>query len=124
MAVTYDRIYADEDGESHFETVEVALKEVDYAPPADPVYLSELEAATKVGVLMVSPGPAGDWHPTPVTQYLVVVSGEAEITVSDGEKRRFKPGQVFLTADKTGKGHYSENVSSEPLVLMVIHLPD
>ena len=124
MGSTYERVYSDDDGESRFETVEVAFQEVDYAPPANPVFLSDLEATTKVGFLMVSPGPAGDWHPTPVTQYVVVVSGEMEITVSDGEKRRFKPGQVFLVTDKTGKGHYSENVSSEPLVLVVIHLPD
>lgn len=32
--ITYARLYADENGESHFEDVEIDLKLTDYAPPA------------------------------------------------------------------------------------------
>jgi hypothetical protein len=123
MTTTYQRIYSDENGESHFETVEVSFQEVDYAPPADPVFVSDLEDATRFGFLMAGPGSAGAWHPTPVAQYVIVVSGEFDITVSDGTKRRFAAGQTFLVEDQTGKGHYSEIVSDEPAVLAVVHLP-
>ena len=124
MATTYDRIYADEDGGSHFETVEVSFQEVDYAPPADPMFVSDLEDASRFGFVMAPHGPLGDWHPTPLAQYMIVVSGEVEITVSDGAKRRFSAGQAFLLADDTGRGHYTEIVSGEPGVVAVVHLPD
>lgn len=124
MATTYERIYADEDGESHFETVEVAFKEVDYAPPAEPMHVSELEDASRFGFVTAGSGPLGDWHPTPVRQYMIPISGEFEITVSDGSKRRFGPGRPLLLEDQTGKGHYTTMVSEDPAVLAVIHLPD
>ena len=33
----YHRVYADDQGESHFEDVTVPMKTVDYAPPAPPL---------------------------------------------------------------------------------------
>ncbi len=123
MATTYERVYADENGESHFETVEVSFQEVDYAPPANLMFLSDLEDAARFGFLSAPPGPLGEWHPTPVVQYIIIMSGEVEVTVSDGAKRRFTAGHVILQADQTGKGHYSEIVSDEPVVLAVVHLP-
>lgn len=123
MATTYERMYSDENGESHFETVEVSFQEMDYAPPADPMFVSDLEDATRFGFVMAPPGPLGEWHPTPVAQYMIVVSGEIEVTVSDGAKRRFAAGQALLLADQTGKGHYTEIVSEEPVVVAVVQLP-
>ncbi len=123
MSTTYDRVYADENGESHFETVEVSFQEVDYAPPADPMFVSDLEDATRFGFVSAPPGPLGEWHPTPVAQYFIVVSGEIEITVGEGAKRRFTAGQILLLADQTGKGHYTEIVSEVPIVVAVVHLP-
>ena len=124
MATTYVRMYSDEDGESHFETLEVEFREVDYAPPANPMFVSDLEDATRAGFVMAVPGPLGDWHPTPVRQYMIPVSGEFEVTVTDGSKRRIGPGRPLLLEDKTGRGHYTEVVSEEPAVVAVIHLPD
>ncbi|MFP6594421.1 MAG: cupin domain-containing protein [Dehalococcoidia bacterium] len=101
----------------------MAFQEVDYAPPADPMFVSALEDATRFGFMMAAPGPLGEWHPTPVAQYMIVVSGEIEVTVSDGTKRRFAVGQTLLLADQTGNGHYTEIVSEEPVVVAVVHLP-
>lgn len=124
MGTTYERVYSDENGESHFETVEVAFQEFDYAPPADPLLVSEIEDASRFGFVMAAPDWVGDWHPTPVRQYMVFVSGEVEITVSDGSKRRFGPGRPLRLDDTTGKGHHTATVSAEPCVTAVIHLPD
>ena len=124
MATTYERVYADDAGESPFETVEVAFQEVDYAPPADPMFVSELQDATRCGFVMAPPGPLGEWHPTPVSQYMIPITGELEITVSDGSKRVFYPGRPLLLNDTTGKGHYTEIVSEAAAVVAVIHLPD
>ena len=40
--------------------------------------------------------------------------GETEIEVSDGEKRVFRSGDVFLVEDTTGKGHRNRRLSPEP----------
>ncbi|MCH8224184.1 MAG: hypothetical protein IH868_12335 [Chloroflexi bacterium] len=50
----YTRLYADEAGESQFEDVEVEFQEVDYAPPAPPMGLSEMVKATQTGFLLAS----------------------------------------------------------------------
>ena len=59
--------------------------------------------------------PAGwssDWHPSSARNLFFVLSGEWEVTASDGESRRFGVGSVLLVEDTTGKGH-SSRVTSE-----------
>ena len=45
----YVRIYTGSDGETHFEDLEIELKEVNFAPPAPPVQLSAFTAARQWG---------------------------------------------------------------------------
>ena len=47
----YTRVYADADGESHFDTVELELHASNYAPPLQPLLLSSFTAATQYGFL-------------------------------------------------------------------------
>jgi quercetin dioxygenase-like cupin family protein len=114
----YTRLYASEDGESHFEQVEVELSLADYAPPAPPLKLSDTRAATQFGVMEAPAGWTSDWHPSSARNLFVVLSGEWEVTASDGESRRFDEGSVLLVDDTRGKGHTSR-VISESLALMV-----
>ncbi len=58
MKLTYWRIYADEAGECHAEEVEAELVLRDFAPPAPPMYLSELLPATGIAFVRF---PAGSW---------------------------------------------------------------
>jgi hypothetical protein len=55
------------------------------------------------------PTETPDWapHVAPRRQWLVVLSGRAAITVSDGERREFGTGDVLLMEDTTGEGHLS-----------------
>ena len=117
----YTRIYADADGESHFETVEVTLSATDYAPPTPPLLLSSFVPAARYGFLRAAAGWTGGWHPTPVRQLAVVVAGEWEIETSDGDIRRFGPGSCVLAEDRTGKGHDSRQVAGRPFELVVVH---
>ena len=69
--------------------------------------------------------PAGwtsDWHPSSARNLFVVLSGEWEVTASDGEARRFKTGDVLLVEDTTGKGHTSRVVSEEDSVALMIEV--
>jgi quercetin dioxygenase-like cupin family protein len=103
--VKYTRIYSDPVGESHFEDVEVALKLVDFSPPAPPAQLASPLPAEQVILLSVPPEFHGDWHPVPRRQLYVQLSGKIEVTVSDGETRVFRAGDVVLGEDVSGKGH-------------------
>ena len=108
--VRYVRLYADADGESHFSDEEMELRPVNFAPPAPPFNVSAY-TPTKQFVLLSAPrGWVGDWHPTPVRQFIIWLSGEADFEVSAGEVRRFKPGSLLLVEDTTGKGHVSRVV--------------
>jgi hypothetical protein len=119
------RLYTDARGETHFEEVEVPLAAADFAPPpAPPVNLSPLSPAGWYGFMSAPPGWDGDWHPVPVRMLTVYMAGEIEVEVSDGESRRFRPGDVTLAEDTTGRGHRSRVVGSAEALLAIVQLPD
>jgi len=120
----YLRVYADANGESHFEDVEVELTLVDFAPPAPPMNLSAFTPATRFGFLSAPLGWYGDWHPTPRRQIFFQLSGEIEVEVSDGDVRRFGPGSVILLEDTWGKGHTTRVVGTADVLLAVVQLED
>ena len=102
----YTRIYADANGETHLQDVEPDMKATDHAST-----MSDLIAAR--GVIFRETNSEEyfiDWHNAPRRQFVVNLSGEVEITVSDGEKRRFGPGSILLAEDVTGKGHISRGL--------------
>ena len=118
----YVRLYADSNGESHFEDVGVKFTLADFAPPAPPLNVSALTPASQFGFLSAPPGWYGDWHPAPRRQFIFYLAGEIEAEVSDGEVRRFGPGSVTLVEDTTGKGHTSRVVSSGEVLGVVVQL--
>ena len=124
VRMKYTRIYADANGESHFEDVEIQFQQVDFAPPAPPVNLSPFSPATQYGLFAVSTDWYGDWHPTPQRQIFFSLSGEVEVEVGDGEVRRFGPGSITLLEDTTGKGHRTRVVGMDDVLLAVVQLPD
>jgi mannose-6-phosphate isomerase-like protein (cupin superfamily) len=120
----YARIYSDSSGESHFKDVEVELTQVDFAPPAPPLNLSSFSPALQYAFCSFPAGWRGDWHPTPQRQIFFVLSGEIAGQVGDGEVRYFKPGDIVLGEDTTGKGHISWVVSNNDALTAVIQLPN
>ncbi|HEX5504617.1 MAG TPA: hypothetical protein VFW96_18505 [Thermomicrobiales bacterium] len=115
----YFRIYAGPDGESHFADVEVAL-EASRGGSA----LSALVPATGVIFRRGAPGQFLDWHPAPRRQFVVTLTGEAEIEAGDGEVRRVGPGTVMLAEDTTGRGHITRGVGAAERLSLFIPLPD
>jgi len=116
----YTRLFSDSEGESHFEDIEIDLAATDYAPPAPPLDLSAVTPAMQFGFMRAPARWSSDWHPSSGRNLFVVLSGEWEVTVSDGESRRFKVGSVLLVEDMIGKGHTSRVVSdAESLAVMV-----
>ncbi len=115
----YTRIYADANGESHFQDVEVAMTTAPYNTGT----ISQMIAAKGV-MFRVSRDYLVDWHNAPRRQFVVNVTGTLEVTVSDGEKRRFGPGTILLAEDVTGKGHISQSLGGEERLSLFIPLAD
>jgi hypothetical protein len=120
----YVRVYADQNGDSHVEDVEVVMSLIDFAPPAPPVDVSPLMPSTKIGFLGFPAGWDGPPHPAPRRQFLFLLTGEFEGAVSDGEVRRFAPGSVVLLEDTSGKGHASRVVGDDDVLMAVVQLAD
>jgi|SRR5579883_2888209 quercetin dioxygenase-like cupin family protein len=115
----YVRIYADEQGESHFQDVEVPLTNRRGASA-----LSEMVAVQGVIFRRSDPDEYVDWHHAPRRQFVVTLSGEAEIEASDGEVRRIGPGFILLAEDLTGKGHITRAVGGKERLSLFIPLPE
>src|SRR5258706_1675864 len=107
MLATYTRLYSDASGQSHFENLDIELSVNDFASSAPPLYLSFLTNAARFGFFGAPAGWQSDWHPSPARNFFVIISGEWEVTASDGETRRFGSGDVLLCEDISGPGHKS-----------------
>jgi hypothetical protein len=117
---TYPRLYADDRGESHFEDIGIDLASTEYAAPAPPLDLSSFTPAAQFGFMRAPAGWSSEWHPSAARNIFFVLSGEWEVTASDGETRRFAAGSVLLAEDTSGKGHASLVVgNADSLALMV-----
>jgi hypothetical protein len=121
---TYPRLYCAADGGTHFQDVTVNLDKKDFAPPAPPIYIGgEVPASTAFFGGFDAGWGAHDLenrlnHPTPATQFGVVLRGVFSITTTDGETRRLRPGDVFRLEDTSPcKGHITV-VGEQPGFLM------
>lgn len=122
MKAQFIRIFADAQGESHFEEIEEALVPVDFAPSTPPLYTSAETTSGQVAFLVAPAGWESDWHVSRSRNFFVVVSGEWEIETSDGSVRRFGPNTVMRVEDTTGKGHRSRVVSANESLMIVVQL--
>jgi hypothetical protein len=118
----YTRIYADENGESHFEDV-VAAGTVRQAPTSTGVseYAEPLSARAVILRRVVRAHP-DEPHVSPGRRLMVNLSGIVEVQVSDGEVRRFGPGDLVLVEDTTGIGHISRELGEGDRVSMFVEL--
>lgn len=102
------RIYADSDGETHFGELEIPLRD-----SGEIGILSQLQKTNGI-IFRETPGDYNySWHNTPCRQFVIILKGGVDFTVSDGETRRFGGGDVVLLEDTTGKGHYSKAVNGQ-----------
>ena len=112
--ITMTRIYTGADGLSHAEDVEMTLSGNGTA---------EMKA-TSVEFSRRPPGPASDWHVGPRRQYVITLSGRAEIEVAGGKKVAIGPGHINLIEDTTGKGHITHNLGPDDRIVVTIPLAD
>lgn len=120
-SIEYLRIFADEDGCSHFENKKIDLEARNYAPPAPALNASTLEAADYSTFLELPVGWYGDWHPTPVRQWLILMTGMCEFEAGDGKRVTRRAGDVVMLDDLIGKGHQTKVLGDEAVRIAAIH---
>ena len=119
----YTRIYADSDGETHFEDAEEETQKVEIAPTAI-IDLGKTRPASECSLASFPPGYSDDFHPNPYRMIVPIRSGEIETTVSDGEVRRFKAGDILLNEDVASKGHKTVVVGQVAVDFLIVRLPE
>jgi hypothetical protein len=108
------RLYTGDDGETHCEERD-ASEIPEFASPQN---------ASRISFQVSAPGRFSDWHPAPRRQYVITLSGEAEIGLKDGSTYRLLPGDVNLAEDTTGGGHTTRVVSDVPRITAQVPLAD
>jgi hypothetical protein len=125
MLAGYTRLYTGDDGESHFEDLEVELVPQDFAPPAAPLNVGAFLPTAGSFWVGAPVGWAGQTpHPAPRRQVFCTVAGEYEVTASDGSVRSFPAGSVLVLEDTWGRGHATRITSEEDALVFAVALAD
>jgi quercetin dioxygenase-like cupin family protein len=106
------RIFTGEDGESQFEEIE---------PSSHPLLRSP-QPTLEIEFKPMPVGYFNDWHTAPCRQYVISLSGEMEVGIGDGSVRRFRPGDVLLADDLTGRGHTTRTIGDQPHLTAQVRL--
>ncbi len=103
--MTYVRVYAGPDGESHLEDVTVDMEPTAVFPGLPLLGVAAPIPVTAL-ILVGFPAEARDagWRCPPRRQF-VVFGAAVEVTVSDGAMRQIPAGSPVLFEDTAGKGH-------------------
>jgi hypothetical protein len=112
------RLFTGPDGQTHAEEIEAK-----FAPGGgNDVY--KLMANSGAEIHRAPPGRVADWHTAPRRQYVITLSGHAELEVAEGKEISLGPGSIDLVEDTTGKGHITRTVGTEDRVTIQIPVSD
>jgi hypothetical protein len=113
--VKIHRFFTGPDGLTHAEEIEVKF---DMGDGGNGLYkfLSNSGAVLRRS----PPGRVNDWHTASRRQYIITLSGRAELVLSGGQTLKVGPGDIELAEDTTGKGHITRTVGSEDRISIAI----
>ena len=116
----YFRVYSDEFGKSHFAELEMRLAPMVLSLEVPALEACDPQAASQLLFARLPSGWSTEWHPAPAYQYVCILAGEAEVTVGDGDVRRFARGDVLHFQDITGDGHQTRVIGADNLLMVVV----
>ena len=101
------RVYSGSDGQSHIEELKLTSADV-------------FNFSTEPGEeLVFRRDPMPGWHNCPRRQFVVTLSGQAELGFGDGSTQRLRPGDISLMEDHTGQGHTTTVVEAPWLSIQI-----
>jgi hypothetical protein len=118
----YTHLYVDSEGETHFEDVEVEFEESKIWSGSPQQGFSMRWPTSESFFVTNYTEFFTYYHPTPLKQWMVVLSGTGEFGASDGEVRGFGPGDVVLLDDTDSLGHTTRGF--EPVSVMFVGLEE
>ena len=104
------RVFTSSDGESHIEELKLEDR-------------PELDAMTNIAAVQVREFDGSrdmDFHPLPERRLIIHLSGEVEITTSDGSKQVLRAGDIRLMEDTSGRGHAHLYLTPSAAVYVVL----
>ena len=110
--VVITRFFTGPDGLTHAEEIEVKFA------PGGGAY--NLLASSGAQLRRTPPGREIDYHPASRRQYVITLSGHAELVLSGGQTIQVGPGSIELAEDLTGKGHITRTVGTEDRVVILV----
>ena len=105
------RIFTGPDGMAHAEETEMKLTDRG---------VSEFKATGVEFSSRPAGPPNNNWHTGPRRQFVITLSGRAELEVADGKKVNAGPGHINLIEDTTGKGHITRNLEDRIVITIPI----
>ncbi len=122
--MTYIRVYAGQDGESHMEEVAAAMAPAEVFPGLPLLFVAPPIPTTSL-ILVKFPAEAREMgRRNPPRQQFVVFAADVEVAVSDGEVRRIGAGSPILFEDTTGKGHATRILAEGETLALFLPLAD
>ena len=106
-----------EDGSSAFEDVTF-----DFTSESEHGRETAVLPAKAIAFVWTAPGLDLDWHNASRERLIIVLDGELEVEVTDGEKRTFGPGHILNATDRYGKCHKSRGSTDKPLRTVLIEI--
>lgn len=108
----FTQIYTDAQGDTHFGDLDIPEQIKAFGPPPNPTgVLADFGATTGMFVFTIPCGTDVPAHNAPEPYICIILKGDLEVMASDGESRRFGPGDLLFCNDLTGKGHVTRAVS-------------
>jgi hypothetical protein len=120
--LSYTAVYSDVSGVTHFRNEHLDW-DTAQTPGALPILVTMFLDARSLRFVTLPQGYRQDWHPAPARQFVIVMSGVGEIEVGDGTRRTFAAGSVLIVSDTQGRGHRTNVLGDQPVVLAFIPIP-
>jgi hypothetical protein len=110
--VTITRFFTGPDGLTHAEEIDVKFA------PGGGVY--NLLSNSGAQIRSTPAGRENGYHTASRRQYVITLSGHAELVLSGGQTIHVGPGSIELAEDLTGKGHITRTVGTEDRIAIIV----
>ncbi|MCT0254669.1 cupin domain-containing protein [Synechocystis sp. CS-94] len=84
-----------------------------------PLVYPEGQAEITGMMIEIAPGAETGWHSHPVPSFGILLEGELEVTLADGQKKLIKTGEAI--AEVVNTVHNGRNVGQGPVKILVFY---
>ena len=110
-------IFTDAGGHSQF-------GEFDWKQTGNAARINTAETAVNFWQVIINqPGDSFDFQPTGANKFFTVLSGQMDVTASNGDVRHLGRGDMLLASDIAGQGHKTKFVGLDPCLMLAVTMP-